>query len=394
MNITFVIPYFDPAWEYGGTPRAAADLALALVERGHSVRVLTTDSMGSRRMSASERVQLRQGGTGRLETIYFRNISNYMAYRQRIFVPPSLWWSMSRWVGGADLIHVHEYRSTLNPAVLGAARRWGIPFVVSPHGGLRRLGRSRLKAIYDTLWGDRFLREAGGVLAVSDLEAREASDAGVPQERIRLLPNGIRLEEFDQLPEPGAFFRRRNLGCRRYLLFLGRLNWIKGPDLLVEAYRRLRSQDPDLGLVVAGPDDGFERVVRRLSVDLGRAVNLIGSLGHLEKCEALVDAEALVIPSRHDMFPVSALEALVCGTPVHVSSGCGLPGLFDASLGVRRFATGDPEALAASLRSTRAGSDTLRKAARAGAAVVRERFSTAAVARIAEGIYSDVRQGN
>ena len=141
MKIAFVIPSFYQAWDYGGPPRVAYDLACALVERGHVVRVLTTDSGGRKRIADVDRDSIREREPDGLETVYYRNLSNYLAYTHRIFLPLELFRSMKQQLAGFEVVHVHEFRSTLAVPAYRAARQLGIPLVLSPHGGLKRLGK-------------------------------------------------------------------------------------------------------------------------------------------------------------------------------------------------------------------------------------------------------------
>src|SRR4030095_10843657 len=85
MRVAFVIPYFYPALEYGGTPRSAYELARELVRRGHDVKVITTDSGGSSRLSFD--VSGADPNTRDLKVFYYRNLSNYLAFRHRLFFP-------------------------------------------------------------------------------------------------------------------------------------------------------------------------------------------------------------------------------------------------------------------------------------------------------------------
>src|SRR5229473_7028152 len=90
MRIAFVIPYFYPAFEYGGTPRVAYEFARSLVRRGHEVTVLTTDSGGQKRIEKDAAAMIRTGGLEGIKIFYYRNVSNYMAYKQRLFFPVQL----------------------------------------------------------------------------------------------------------------------------------------------------------------------------------------------------------------------------------------------------------------------------------------------------------------
>src|SRR4051794_9730368 len=118
MHVGIVIPYFPPAWQYGGTPRAAFNLARALVDRGHAIRVLTTDSGGLSRLPSGSASQWRG-----IEVHYYRNISNHLAYRHRLFLPPAFYTQIEKQLSGCDVLHIHEFRSTLTPRAVRAAHR-------------------------------------------------------------------------------------------------------------------------------------------------------------------------------------------------------------------------------------------------------------------------------
>ena len=364
-------------------------LAWPLVERGHTLRVLTTDTAGPSRIGEVD------GGSRNIDgiaTYYYKNVSNYLAYRHRLFCPMGLFREIRPRLAGCDVVHIHEFRSMLTVAAHKAARDLAIPFVLSPHGGLRRLGKKSAKAAFDRLWGWDVLRDAAAVLAVSPLEESEAHDLGASVGPIRALPNGVRPEEFRRLPPTGVFRKRLGLGDGRMVLFLGRLNWIKGADLLIEAFGKISREVSDATLVVAGPDEGQAGELARMASPEGRIVVMPGFLDDSEKREALLDADLLVIPSRHEVFAVTALEALMCGTPVLLSSASGLPATFDEQKGVARFASEEIRDLVTGLEAALADTD-FQRAVDNGRAVVRREFSMSALARQAETVYHDVACG-
>ena len=339
MRIAFVIPYFYGAWEYGGPPRVAHEIARALVGLGHSVDVLTTDTAGSSRLAAEQTGRAVDGITVR----HYRNVSNYLAFRHRLFLPAGLILRARADLADADIVHVHEFRSMLTVAADAACRRLEKPYVLSPHGGLERIGKGRAKQLFDKLWGHRILEATDSIVALSPLEADQARALGVADSRIRTLPNAVSVEDYAQLPAPGSFRQRWSLSESNMVLFLGRLHRIKGADLLVRAFERLVKDRPDTHLVLAGPDDGQEAEVRRLVAELGigSRVTLTGFLDHSSKLGAFVDATCIVVPSRNEMFPVAVVESLICATPVLLSSACGLFPLPSQVEGVVQFESGD-----------------------------------------------------
>src|SRR5262249_258122 len=158
---------------------------------------------------------------------------------------------------------------------------------------------------------------AAAVLVLSGKERAEARAFGVDESRICELPNPIDVSEYAAIPSPDSFRRRWNIRAPRIILFLGRLNRIKGNDLLIEAFRSLRRKRDDVQLVLAGPDDGNARIVPQRDDIL-----MTGYLDHRAKLEALAAADVVVLPSRSEASPVALFEALLCRRPAIVSSAC------------------------------------------------------------------------
>ncbi len=390
MRIVFVIPYFYPALQYGGQPKSCYELARALVRRGHSVTVVTTDSAGSARLSPEPAAGIRRTVED-IEVFYYRNFSNYLAFRHRVFLPIALFLNIRHHLSDCDVLHIHELRSTLTVAAHRAARSLGLPFVLSPHGGLKWLGKENAKRMFDSMWGRAILGDAARLVAISPLEVKDAQTFGVGQERIRILPNLIFPEDYSALPQTGDFRRRWNIREEKVVLFLGRLHWIKGADLLIRA---LAGSSSNVRLVIAGPDDGQESQLRRMlaGTDLEKRTTFTGYLDHKAKLESLVDADVVAIPSRSEVFAITAVEALMCGTPVLLSSSCGLFPAPGTNCGVFRFENENVDDLADKLRVV-LGEDC-GAASAAGRDFVLREFGPDAIAERAEVIYEEaIRRG-
>ncbi len=383
MRVAFVIPYFYPAWEYGGSPRSAHDLALALVQRGIEIKVLTTDSGGRRRLTGSERL----GRSSGIDVRYYRNLSNYLAFGHRIFVAPGFSIDARKQLRGCDVVHLHELRSVLTVTAYRAALDLHIPYVVSPHGGLLHLGKSGAKLLFDKVWGNRIIRRAAAVMAVSSLEAEQARSFDVEPSRIRLLRNPIRVEEYRTLPVAGSFRAKWRIRERKLVLFLGRLNQIKGIDLLIRAFQGIPA---DAHLVLAGADDGEEASLRRLVPSHARhRVTFTGFLRHREKLSALVDTDLCVVPSRNEIFGMVVLEALACERPVLLSSACGVIPELEGKPGISVFENGDLDDLRSKLIAALTDGRRRSGVAEAKRFVLSE-FSSDAVAGKADSVYRQV----
>lgn len=388
LKVTFVIPFFYPALQYGGQPQSTYELARALVRRGHQVRVLTTDSAGDARLAAGHR-QL-----DGIDVIYYRNISNWLAFRQRICWPMSLFRDLPRAIQGTDVVHIHELRSTLSISAYGAARKLQVPYVLSSHGGLRHLGRKGLKMLFDAIWGERILRDAAAIIAISPVEESDARSMQVDQRRIQRLPNMISPGEYERLPERGLFRARWGLGSDKMILFLGRLHWIKGADVLIHAFQKVHVLDAATRLVIAGSDDGQESKLRQIVSGLGlnKAVTFTGFLDRPTKLEAFIDADAVVVPSRSEVFGITAIEALLCRRPVLLSDACALDPLPQPEHGVRVFKNEDVEDLARKLGAI-VNDSSFQAAATNGRQFVISEFGAEKVSERAESIYLRVLRG-
>ncbi|HYR89058.1 MAG TPA: glycosyltransferase [Terriglobia bacterium] len=390
MRLVFAIPYFHSAWQYGGTPRAAFELARGLVRRGHVVKVLTTDSAGSSRIPSSPHAHGAMNVEG-IDVVYYRNLSNYLAFRHRLFLPLALFHDVRRQLSGYDIVHIHELRNTVTVAAYEAVRKVGLPFVLSPHGGLQWLGKHRAKLVFDKLWGRSILRHATRLIAVSPLEEKDARMFDVKPEQISLLPNTVFPDDYANLPESGEFRQKWQIREDKIVLFLGRMHWVKGADLLIKALAQSHASLSNVHLVIAGPDDTQERELRRMlaGTPLQQRTTFTGFLDHKAKLQALVDASVVAIPSRSEVFAIAALEALMCGTPVILSSACGIfpsPGI---DSGVWRFENENIADLACRLHTT-LNMDSGKSFA--GREFVIREFSPGRVAERAEYIYEEAIQ--
>ena len=113
------------------------------------------------------------------------------------------------------------------------------------------------------------------------------------------------------------------LGDRPYLLFLSRIHPKKGCDLLIGAFAAIADDQPDLDLVMAGPDGvGWRAVLEAQGQTLGVTdrIHWTGPIYDDAKWGALYGADAFVLPSHQENFGIAVAEALGCGTPVLISN--------------------------------------------------------------------------
>jgi glycosyltransferase involved in cell wall biosynthesis len=228
-------------------------------------------------------------------------------------------------VEGSDVVHLMNHWTLLNAVVYLLARRAEKPYVVCPAGALPIYGRSKyLKRAYNRLVGYGIIRNAAGHVAITADEIPQFEAYGVKAGRVSVIPNGIDPSDY-RAKDDADFRRRHDLGDGPFILFVGRLNRIKGPDLLVEAFALAKDELPGHLLVLAGPDEGMLPELQKTAAGsgVGDRVRFVGYLGGEEKSRAYHAADLLVVPSRQEAMSIVALEAGICGTPVLLTDRCG-----------------------------------------------------------------------
>ena len=324
MKILVISGTFPPR-KFGGVTNISYKTARKLAELGHEVTVYTTD-VGN---TQSSRLDVQRGKMviDGVKVYYFRNISNRLAFKHRLFLPVGMTSFIRKNITNFDIIHIHDYRSLLNVIIHHYSKKYGVPYVIQSHGSLPRMGKQGLKRLYDWVWGNKILKNASKVIALTEVEAEQYKNMGVDGNKIEIVPNGIDLAEYDDLPEKGRFRRKYNIkDNEKIILYLSRIHKIKGLDLLVNAFADLIKEVDNVRLVIVGPDDGFlsnlKSQIEKLGI--GDKVLLTGALYDRDKLEAYIDADVYVLPSRYEAFPNTVLEAFACGTPVIVTDRCSI----------------------------------------------------------------------
>lgn len=254
----------------------------------------------------------------------------------RYFIPRDGGECIDKAVRQADAVHMIGHWTVLNAMVYRACRRYDTPYVHCPAGALMPFGRSRmLKWVYNRVIGTELVRNAAVSIAITDNELDEFAAYGVAPERKVVIPNGIDPEDYDGddidgLPLPGLPDKVT------YIFFLGRLNPIKGPDLLLEAFLRIAPSSPELHLVFGGPDGGLRTSLedRILAAGMKTRVHFLGHVSGKTKAALLRGALGLVIPSRREAMSIVILEAGICATPAVFTDTCGLAVFADRELGI------------------------------------------------------------
>jgi glycosyltransferase involved in cell wall biosynthesis len=233
---------------------------------------------------------------------------------------------LEREVADFDLVHIHSLWLFPQFAAQRAAQSAGVPYVVSPHGALdpylRRHGRVR-KAVTDLAWQRRMLIKATMLHITTAQEGELIADIA-PRTPREIVPVGISIERLLALGDASRF-RRKHLGGRSgdIVLFLGRLTYKKGIDVLIRSFTHVAREIEDATLVVAGPDDEhlrprLEKIVRAEGLD--DRVVFPGPLYQEDRSDAFAASAAWALSSYTENFGVAVMEALAVGLPTIIST--------------------------------------------------------------------------
>jgi len=309
---------------------------------------------------------------------------------KRFHVPKLNWNTIRHAVDEADFIHLMGHWSVLNALVYLAVRLAGKPYAVCPAGALPLFGRSGwLKRIYNLIIGHSIIRNASVWIAITSGEFPHFEAYGIPSSKVTLIPNGVSEEDFP-LTDIKDFFDRSGLPDAPTILFMGRLNLIKGPDLLLNAFIKAKNRLPNFHLVFAGPDGGMliqlHEIVERAG--LSEYVHFLGYISGEDKSAAYHNAKLLVVPSRHEAMSIVALEAGICGTPVLLTDQCGFSDV--CSLDTRLEVPATIEGVEKGLISLLSDTDVLDKLAPLWLDFVEKNYVWNVIVNLYIDLYNDV----
>ncbi len=356
MRILLVTPFYAPAWATGGTARATDGLARALACRGHEVVVVTV------RWRPSDPDEEQAG------TLRVLRFDSPRWLRERLFPWPR---GLRRWLAaeaaGFDVAHLAGHRNGLACVVGRAFARARVPYVLQPHGTYPHHGRwSLVKHVVDRAFGERLMRGAGALIALSHAEA---ADLPRPAE---VIPDGVE--------EVGAAKKRAHAGgAGRELLFVGSEAPQKRGDTLPALLEAL----PETRLTLLGP---LGTSFRARFASFGARVDFRGVLAGDTLAAAYAQSDLLVQPAVGEAFGLAPFEAALHGTAAVVAGGHGAGEWYGAAGGCV-VGPGDDAGLHEAVRRRLAAPGLAAREAEAVAAFARHELTWPRVAERVEEVY-------
>jgi glycosyltransferase involved in cell wall biosynthesis len=275
------------------------------VQAGHEVHVFCSDSDKKQRLRKKDLL---------VDGIFVHRVTHWLKITDLTYVWPAIFFNLlgSRF----DLIHTHSLNQPHVFLAGLAAKIKKIPVVHTTHSPWIADQRNILGNLFvwpmQNIFGRAALRWASKIVILSPYELQFLNNLVKDKNKIIPIPNGV----------SGEFFARSNVGFKKkynisgkLVLFLARINKIKGPDILMSAAKEILSARSDVTFVFAGGDDGYQSELENLSGGNQR-IKVLGRLPREDVVAAYHAADIYVLPSKREGLPLTLFEAMAAGCPV------------------------------------------------------------------------------
>jgi len=240
-KILFVTPFFVPAYSYGGIVRVAYEQAKWLLSKWYSVTVVTTDVR-----DAESRNEIQTENIEGIEILRFKNISNYLAKYQNLYLP--IW--MKKWlkqnIRNFDIVHIHDiYNLPTYWACKYSNINW-VKYFIQPHGTLSQVSLdSRKKSIKLRILNSLkyYFDQANGLFWLTQVEIKEIQKV-TDNSHIYELPNGIDIKKIQDIWTCNIHDKYNLWSNISIISFIGRIQYIKWLDIAFEILAKMDKKFP------------------------------------------------------------------------------------------------------------------------------------------------------
>ncbi|WP_288261938.1 glycosyltransferase [uncultured Prochlorococcus sp.] len=311
MRKILLISNFYSEYISAGTSQRTKDIKKGLTDLGCECRVVTIKR--SRNPIQKE--------PDKKEIIGINSLSG----RYAIPIYPLL--RFFRLLKGYNLVHIIDHWSGLNIISVIFCLVSKTPYIYSPCGALKPIGRNILiKKLYNFIFLKFLLNNAKYIFAVTKKEKSEIKLLSKKKLKIKVIPNGIweKSETNFQIDRRTKKKLENLIKPKKFILFVGRLSYVKGPDILFDAFLKINNIDK-YALVYAGPDENMKgEILKKLRNFPNINVIFLGSVTPKVRNFCMKNALLTVIPSRREAMSMVALETSILGTPFIATKSCGL----------------------------------------------------------------------
>lgn len=339
------------SWEYppkivGGISRVVHDLAHKLVEDGNEIHVVTLWDHGA--------TQFEKDGEIYVHRIFTYNVQPYNFEMWVLQMNYSMIEYCNRLIaeyGKFDIVHAHDW--IVGFAATVVKHSYTIPMVATihatEHGRNSGIYNDTQRYIHNVEW---FLTyEAWKVIVNSNYMRNETANIfSLPENKVRIIPNGVELDKFKGIDRDLAFRRRFAQDKEKIIFFVGRLVNEKGVQVLIDAVPKILTYYYDVKVVIAGKGPELDNLKAKARwMNISDKVYFTGYISDEDLAKLYKCADISVFPSLYEPFGIVALEGIVADTTVVVSDSGGLGEIINHGVDGMKAYTGNANSLADSI---------------------------------------------
>jgi glycosyltransferase involved in cell wall biosynthesis len=225
-----------------------------------------------------------------------------------------------------DIIHGHSYMFCSADLARTASLIKNKPFVFNPY-----LSGENTPSLYGKLYRKiigNSLFNADCVIVISPYEKELIHSWGFNPKRIEEVSPGVDLTEFDKSDNSKQdIYEKNNIFSEYKILFSGRIDYMKGIDVLVKAAREITKQIKDISFVITGPDFGYKKELLKMIKEykLEKYFKFLGSVPRKDLIELYKQCSLFAFPSRYEAFGIVAAEAMAAKKAVVATNYSAIP---------------------------------------------------------------------
>jgi len=335
MKIFQVVPYYPP--HIGGMEFYVQRLSEELAARGHEVTVFTSSNTANQ-------------SVGKVNGVRIFSLKQ-MTKVYNVPIVPSLFWRLLQ-EEKPDIIHAHQYPVFFSDVSVATSWLRNIPLLLHVHvvSEAKSTLSGFISDMYYSTLGLRTLQTADTVVVPSLAYKTKLLKMHVKPEKTQVIPYGIDTKKFRNNTKGETFKIKYHCQGSKVILSVGRLNYQKGFQYLIEAMPAVLNQIPHAKLVIVGEGEQLA-YLKQLSKSRGVSESVVftGALGQAEIPNAYAASDVFVLPSLFESFGISLIEAQAAGKPVIGTRTGGAPeALVDGETGLL-VEPGNPEQLEAAI---------------------------------------------
>lgn len=323
FKILRIVPFFYPAFGYGGPVTHTFNLSKNQAKMGYDVRVFTTNIFKHNLVSNT---------LPRYEKIFGIKVHRYpIIFKLKgshYWITPSLFTNGLKF--NYDIIHAHTYRTFQTDLASFLSKIRKKPFIITTHGNMRDLTRlkvfkemtnTRLIRLYDIFMKNFTINAPDIIIVHSKYEAIWTRAMGAKKEKIRVIPHGVDLQKFSDLRLKDLFFKKFKIEGK-LIVYVGRiLRGYRNLHDLIKIMPEIIKEIPKAKLILIGEsfDVEYELELKKLvySLNLNKNVFFITNPTRDDIIGGYLAANVFVFPTnKSESFGIPLLEAGAAHCPI------------------------------------------------------------------------------